>query len=72
MLTFEPTSTSQDIIIPLVNDDVMEEDEGFSLSLALADGTQGVAIASPATASVTITDNDGGSDSYLAYILMHY
>ena len=58
-MTFEPTSNSQDIIIPLVNDDVMEADEEFTLTLTVADGTQGVNIASPATDSVTITDDDG-------------
>jgi hypothetical protein len=58
LLIFEPISSSQYIIIPLVNDDVMEADEEFTLTLTVADGTQGVNIASPATASVTITDDD--------------
>ncbi|CAI8022690.1 Endothelin-converting enzyme 1 [Geodia barretti] len=58
LLAFEPISSSQYIIIPLVNDDVMEADEEFTLTLTVADGTQGVNIASPATASVTITDDD--------------
>lgn len=58
-LTFEPSSTSQNIIIPLVNDDVMEADETFTLSLAVAEGAQGVNIASPASVEITITDDDG-------------
>ena len=68
LLTFEPISSSQYIIIPLVNDDVMEADEEFTLTLTVADGTQGVNIASPATASVTITDDDGELCSMLLII----
>ena len=58
-LTFDPATTSLDIVIPLVNDDVMEAEEDFSLSLQLASAVEGAALGSLSSVSVTITDDDG-------------
>ena len=58
-LTFEPTTASLNVVIPLVNDDIMEAEERFSLSLQLAVAAQNAVIGSPSSASVNITDDDG-------------
>ena len=58
-LTFEPTTASLNVVIPLVNDDVMEAGERFSLSLQLAVAAQNAVIGSLSSASVNITDDDG-------------
>ena len=59
VLTFETTSTSMDVVIPLINDDVMEGEETFTLCLVLLDGAEGVRLGSPSTTTVNITDDDG-------------
>lgn len=46
-------------MIPLVNDDVMEVEEEFFLSLHLADGAIGAVLTFPNTAGITVTDDDG-------------
>ena len=48
-------------MIPFVNDDVMEAEEEFFLSLQLADGAIGAAVTFPNTTGITITDDDGVS-----------
>ena len=58
-LTFEPTTASLNMVIPLVNDDVMEAEERFTLSLQLAVVAQNAVIGSLSSASVNITDDDG-------------
>ena len=57
VLTFETTSTSMDVVIPLINDDVMEGEETFTLSLLLLDGAEGVRLGSSSTTTVNITDD---------------
>ena len=47
-----------DVVIPLINDDVMEGEETFTLSLVLLDGAEGVRLGSPSTTTVNITDAD--------------
>lgn len=58
-LTFEPLSNSMCVIIPLINDNEMEEDEEFALSLLLSQDTHGIDIGSPGIAAVAIHDDDG-------------
>ena len=48
-----------DVVIPLINDDVMEGEETFTLSLVLLDGAEGVRLGSSSTTTVNITDDDG-------------
>ena len=48
-------------MIPLVNDDVMEAEEEFFLSLQLADDAIGAVLTFPNTTGITITDDDGVS-----------
>ena len=59
VVTFEPEISSLDIVIPLINDDVMETTKEFSLSLELVDGVQSSTLVSPSTATVAIHDDDG-------------
>ena len=59
VLTFEPNINSLDIVIPLVNDDVMEATEEFSLSLELVRGGQSSNLVSPSITNVVILDDDG-------------
>ena len=59
VLTFEPNINSLDIVIPLVNDDIMEATEEFSLSLELVGGDQSSNLVSPSIANVVIFDDDG-------------
>ena len=59
VLTFEPNINSLDIVIPLVNDDVMEATEEFSLSLELVGGGQSSNLVSPSITNVVILDDDG-------------
>ena len=58
VLTFDPMTTTQNVVIPLINDDVMESDEGFSLNLLPTNKTEGIII-SMDTASIMISDDDG-------------
>ena len=51
-------------MIPLVNDDVMEAEEEFFLSLQLADDAIGAALTFPKTTGITITDDDGVSQIF--------
>ena len=58
MLNFDPTTDTQDIIIPLINDDIMEPNEVFSLSLMLTGEKENINIAMD-TSFITISDDDG-------------
>ena len=60
-LIFEAVSSSVDVVIPLINDVVMEDDEMFTLSLQLSDDDDsvGVVLGPISTATVTIADDDG-------------
>jgi hypothetical protein len=66
VLTFEPNINSLDIVIPLVNDDVMEATEEFSLSLELVGGGQSSNLVSPSITNVVILDDDEVSVSLSA------
>ncbi len=56
-VNFAPGETSKTISVFLVDDSYDENDETFSVSLSSPAGS-GVALGSPGTAAVTITDND--------------
>lgn len=53
-LTFAPSSTSQDIVVPIVGDETDETDESFTIVISSPDN----AVLSDATATVTIEDDD--------------
>ncbi|MEP6922425.1 MAG: SBBP repeat-containing protein [bacterium] len=55
-VTFAPGETSKSFSIGIIEDSYAEGNESFSLSLYYADNTT---IGSPASATVTITDDDG-------------
>jgi len=52
---FAAGETSSNVFIPIVNDALVEGSENFSISLSAASGAT---LGSPATATITITDND--------------
>jgi len=54
-LRFAAGETSQSIIIPIVNDALVEGDESFTVTLS---GPTGTTLGSPQVATITITDND--------------
>jgi hypothetical protein len=53
---FAAGETSETVVIPIVNDALVEGPENFSISLS---SPSGATVGSPWTATVTITDNDG-------------
>ncbi len=55
-VTFNPGETSKQITITIINDQIFENDETFTVTLSNA--TNGASIGSPATATVTITNDD--------------
>jgi protein SCO1/2 len=55
-LTFADSVTSQSFSVPIIDDSNYEADESFTVSLSNATG--GAALGVPATATVTIGDND--------------
>ena len=64
-VTFGPTDTSKNIVIPITDDSVDDDDETIIVSIALAPGNtlpEGFSITRAST-TVTITDNDSPSVS---------
>ena len=59
-LRFAAGETSKSIIIPIVNDALVEGDESFTVTLIAPTGTT---LGSPQVASITITDNDAAPAS---------
>ncbi|MGN6184329.1 MAG: Calx-beta domain-containing protein [Thermoanaerobaculia bacterium] len=55
-LTFGPADTSQTIVVPITSDALDEVDETFTITLANVIGGN---LGSPATETITITDDDG-------------
>ena len=55
-LTFNATTSSQTVTIPILEDDVVEDFETIIVTLTSADPA---AILNPSSSSVTIGDNDG-------------
>ena len=60
-LTFSPGVTQQTITVPIINDSVVEPNENFTVTLS--NPSAGAALGTPATATVTIVDNDGGGNT---------
>ena len=56
-LTLSPGDTEKTIVVPIVNDDLFENDEMFTVRLLLSGTPAGVTL-DPAIATVTITDNE--------------
>jgi uncharacterized repeat protein (TIGR01451 family) len=54
-LNFAAGETSKNVLIPIVNDSYAEGNETFNLTLT---GVSGAALGSPATVTITITDNE--------------
>jgi prepilin-type processing-associated H-X9-DG protein len=57
-LTFAPGETNQSIVVPILNDGIVESTETFTV--ALGNTTGGAVLGTPVTATVRITDNDKG------------
>ena len=55
-LTFNATTSSQTVTIPIHEDDIVEDSEAIIVILTSADSA---AILNPSSSSVTIEDNDG-------------
>ena len=55
-LTFDATTSSQTVTIPIFDDDFVE---GFETIVVTLISTDPAAILNPSSASVTIEDNDG-------------
>ena len=75
-LNFAPGETSKTISVFLVDDTYDENDETFTVSLTNPAGS-GVALGSPVTAAVTITDNDSANganpiDQTDFFVRQHY
>ncbi len=75
-LSFTPGETSKTVSIFVVDDSYDENDETFTVGLSNPAGS-GVALGSPATATVTITDNDSATDvnpidSASFFVRQHY
>ncbi|HSE30179.1 MAG TPA: PQQ-dependent sugar dehydrogenase, partial [Pyrinomonadaceae bacterium] len=74
-LTFAPGETSKSFVIPIINDGWAEGDETFGVMLS---NVTGATLGSPATAQVTITDNEtvnGAVNPYFAtpfFVRQHY
>ena len=54
--TFNTTTSSQTVTIPIIEDDTVEDSETIIVTLT---STDPAAIVNPSSASVTIEDNDG-------------
>jgi len=59
-LRFAGGETSQSVIIPIVNDALVEGSETFSITLS---GPVGATLGAPSAATITIVDNDGAPAS---------
>ena len=55
-MTFNTTTSSQTVIIPILDDNIVEDSETIIVTLT---STDSAAIVNPSSASVTIEDNDG-------------
>jgi hypothetical protein len=60
-LNFAANETSKNILIPIVDDAYLEGPETFNLNLSAAGGSN-VTLGSPATITITINDNETGSN----------
>jgi len=60
-LTFGTGDLSKTFSVSVINDDMLEPDEGFSVSLSGATGS--LSLGSPAIATVTIVDGDADNDT---------
>ena len=57
-VTFQPTVTSQIVMVPILNDNRLEGAKQFTAMLSQAAGQVGVVIGAADTATVEITDDD--------------
>lgn len=64
-VTFADGDTEETIIVPIVDDSVDEDDE--TVSLTLSNPTGGAVLGSQDTATLTIVDNDGGTEPDLIF-----
>lgn len=60
-LTFDEGETSRMVLLDIIDDEEEEEDETFTITISEPDG--GVLIGMPATATITIEDDDGEESS---------
>jgi hypothetical protein len=58
VVLFSPGSTEECADLNIIDDDVIEPTESFSVLLSSMAGDTGVVIASPSQATVSIIDND--------------
>jgi uncharacterized repeat protein (TIGR01451 family) len=75
-LHFAAGDTSKTISVPIVDDDYVEGSETFNMTLSNALGNN-TGLGSPATATITITDNDVANganpvDDARAFVRLHY
>ena len=58
ILNFQPGETIRGLIIDIIDDDLIEGAEKFSITLSIAIPRPGVTIERPSVTQITITDND--------------
>ncbi len=68
-ITFEPGQTSQEIVIPILEDAIAETEETFSLSIGNSVGT---VLGDTRTANITILDNDTIEQQSVAFSEVAY
>ena len=58
ILTFLPGDTRVGLLIEIIDDDLIEGAEQFSITLSIDGASPGLTIRQPSVMQITITDND--------------